>query len=112
MRRVFRLGKTADGQTTIKGQTVVVTARFEHMKGECAYVTWTLLHEKTRELVDAPGMRDHGGVRYQMGSDTAPSRPGVMWIPLPRHGAPFIVKVEIYDRSGHTLDTKLSKPFS
>jgi hypothetical protein len=107
----FRTHRNDRGQLAIEGETVLIKARFEHMKHQCASVRWTLLEAKTRAPVDIPGLHDHPALRYEINEDAAPARPGEMWIPLPRHGGPFIVRTDIRDRKGELLDTSFSERF-
>jgi hypothetical protein len=93
------------------GRLVDLALRLTGLEDECVQLAWTLYDAGAGDVVPERWLQFRTGLRFVPGNaDTSASEQ--FWVPLPRRGGRFFVRVGLFREDGTRLTVGRSEPFN
>lgn len=111
LRQVALTRTSASGaQAEPVGRLIDVGVRLEGLDDECIQLAWSLYDEPTGDVVPERWLRFRTGLRFVVDGDEQFASEQ-FWVPLPRRGGRFFVRMGLFKEDGTRLAIGRSPPF-
>ena len=99
-----------DGTAEALGRLIDLTVRLTALEGECIQLAWSLYDARSENVVPERWLQFRTGLRFVAG-DGDVSASEQFWVPMPRRGGRFYVRIGLFKEDGTRLTLGRSQSF-